>query len=230
MPTIAMMSDNYIFEQISLIHSPFRQASTVTRMNFSLQVNTKDKLTSVIKQESFPLKLFSEQEPSLSGKKRCLKHRQMRRHICCDCSFTQQPHACAVFIQFCHGSCNRWCQNIFGDSGNPGNKNLLTYFSRFEFQERGTLHLHTLIWVKDITLIRADLLQASIPWNNVNDAFLVADTEDGPFLSATLSQSKCLCAEPGRGPAAGIPVHGGRRMPKSARLHHNSFGLATVPH
>ena len=61
---------------------------------------------------------------------------------------------------------------------------MITYFYRFEFQSRGTLHLHMLVWVKDLALIRAGLLRASIPWDNRNDAFLVADTQK--------SSSSCL--------------------------------------
>lgn len=34
-----------------------------------------------------------------------------------------------------------------------------------------------LVWVKDVTLIRANLLHASIPWDNAEDAFVVADTQ-----------------------------------------------------
>ena len=34
-----------------------------------------------------------------------------------------------------------------------------------------------LVWVKDIASIRANLLKASIPWENAEDAFVVADTQ-----------------------------------------------------
>ncbi|KAL9977166.1 hypothetical protein ACROYT_G014544 [Oculina patagonica] len=44
-------------------------------------------------------------------------------------------------------------------------------------KERGTLHLHMLVWVKDLTKIRANLLHASILWENADDAFVVADTQ-----------------------------------------------------
>ena len=74
-------------------------------------------------------------------------------------------------------------KNIFGVRGT------LTYFYRFEFQERGTLHLHMLVWVKDVSVIRADLLQASIPWQNQNDAFLVADVQKSDRSSLSVNQS-----------------------------------------
>ena len=55
--------------------------------------------------------------------------------------------------------------------------NVVTYFYRFQFQSRGTLHLHMLVWVKGLTLIRSNLLTGSIPWGH-SDAFLVADTQE----------------------------------------------------
>ena len=71
-------------------------------------------------------------------------------------------------------NCNRWRQHVFSNQEQPTQSNLLTYFYRFEFQSRGTLHLHMLVWVKDLSLIRPNLLHASIPWENANDAFLIA--------------------------------------------------------
>ena len=89
-------------------------------------------------------------------------------------------HVAYTMEQISRGSltganCNRWRQHVFADTVNPANGNVLTFFYRFEFQERGTLHLHMLVWVKDTAVIQADLLQASIPWENQNDAFLVVD-------------------------------------------------------
>ena len=79
---------------------------------------------------------------------------------------------------------NRWRQHVFNNQQHPGQSNMLTYFYCMEFQSQGTLHLHILVWVKDLSLIRANLLHASIPWGNANDAFLVADTQK--------SSSSCL--------------------------------------
>lgn len=72
---------------------------------------------------------------------------------------------------------NRWQQHVFNNQEDPSQSNLLTYFYRMEFQSGGTLHLHMLVWVKDLSLIRTNLLHASIPWGNPNDASLVADTQ-----------------------------------------------------
>ena len=79
---------------------------------------------------------------------------------------------------------NRWWQHVFGNSHQPMDWNVLTYFYRFEFQSRGTLHLHMLVWVKHLALIRANLLRASIPWGNAEDTFIAADTQK--------SSSSCL--------------------------------------
>ena len=86
-------------------------------------------------------------------------------------------------------NCNRWQQHLFADTVNPANRNTLTYFYRFEFQEQGTLHLHWLVWVKDISVVRADLLQASIPWQNQSDAFLVADVQKSDHSPHSVNES-----------------------------------------
>ena len=75
------------------------------------------------------------------------------------------------------GNCNRWRTNVFTNLRDPTSKNLETFFYRFEFQKRGTLHLHMLVWVKDISATRADLLHDSVPWENAEDAFTVASIQ-----------------------------------------------------
>lgn len=79
---------------------------------------------------------------------------------------------------------NKWRQHVFSNQGQSTEANVLTCFYRFEFQSQGTLHLHMLVWVKDLSLIWANLLHASIPWNNANEPFVVADTQE--------SSSSCL--------------------------------------
>lgn len=72
-----------------------------------------------------------------------------------------------------------------------------------EFQQRGTLHLHMLVWLNHVSSIRADLLHASVPWDNAHDAFLVAHTQK--------SDKSCL-------PVNNVPdsfitdVHGNSRL------------------
>ena len=75
------------------------------------------------------------------------------------------------------GNCNRWRTHLLSSVNDPASKNVKAYFYRFEFQQRGTLHLHMLAWLDDLSSIRADLLHASVPWDNAHDAFLVAHTQ-----------------------------------------------------
>ena len=74
-------------------------------------------------------------------------------------------------------NCNQWRHNVFGNTQNPTDRNVITYFYQFEFQSWGAMHLHMLVWLKDLPVIRANLLHAFIPWGNANDTFLVADTQ-----------------------------------------------------
>ena len=75
------------------------------------------------------------------------------------------------------GNCNRWRTNVLTNLPHPTSKNLETFFYRFEFQKHSTLHLHMLVWVEDISATRADLLHASVPWANAEDAFTVASIQ-----------------------------------------------------
>ena len=82
------------------------------------------------------------------------------------------------------GNSNRWRTHVLCNVHDPPSKNVRTYFYRFEFQQRGTVHLHMLVWVEDVSCIQADLMHASVPWDNARDAFLVANTQksDRPCL------------------------------------------------
>lgn len=44
---------------------------------------------------------------------------------------------------------NRWKSHIFGNAFSADQKNVQAYFYRFEVQQRGTLHLHMLVWMED---------------------------------------------------------------------------------
>ena len=43
-----------------------------------------------------------------------------------------------------------------------------------------------LVWVKNLSLIQTNLLRTSIPWDNANDAFLVADTQQSSSFCLAL--------------------------------------------
>lgn len=62
------------------------------------------------------------------------------------------------------------------------------YFYTFEFQERGTLHLHMLVRVKDLSVIRANLLHASIPWENAGHIHCGRHPKVQPFLPTINNQ------------------------------------------
>lgn len=85
------------------------------------------------------------------------------------------------------GNSNRWRTHVLCNVHDPPSKNVRTYFYRFEFQQRRTVHLHMLVWLEDVSCIRADLMHASVPWDNARDAFLVANTKSliDPVCSST---------------------------------------------
>lgn len=121
--------------------------------------------------------------------------------------------------------------DLFSNQQHPTESNLLTYFYRFEFQSRGTLHLHMLVWVKDLSLIRANLLHASISWNNANDAFLVADTQQ-----PSSSSSSCLplCDTPDffiqrADGSMHLQFHFTEQdLSRNLRMHHNASWCTTM--
>ena len=66
----------------------------------------------------------------------------------------------------CGSNTNRWTNHLFSYKRKKNQKNVLTYFYRFEFQDRGTGYLHMLVWLKDITKIKLEAVRADIPWSN----------------------------------------------------------------
>ena len=73
------------------------------------------------------------------------------------------------------GNSNRWRTHVLSNVHDPAAKNVRTFFYRFEFQQRGTLHLHMLVWLEDVSCIRADLKNASLwrtPKSQINLLYL----------------------------------------------------------
>ena len=60
-----------------------------------------------------------------------------------------------------------------------------TYFYRFEFQNRGIVHVHLLVWLKDI---RLPLLRGDIPWSDNNLAFQVSNLQKSDKACLELNQ------------------------------------------
>ena len=75
------------------------------------------------------------------------------------------------------GNSNRLRAHVLSNVNDPASKNVKTFFYRFEFQQRGTLHLHILVWLDDVCSIRADVMHASVPWENAHETFLVSNTQ-----------------------------------------------------
>lgn len=63
----------------------------------------------------------------------------------------------------CGTSDLRWKDHLFGTGNRRTRDNVNTWFFRFEFQGRGTIHLHLLVWLKDIHHMQYPLIRADIP-------------------------------------------------------------------
>ena len=72
----------------------------------------------------------------------------------------------------CGSNDKRWSNHVFSYNRIAKYPNVRTYFYRFEFQNRGTLHIHLLIWLKDITKTQHQFIRADIPRTNPQLAFL----------------------------------------------------------
>ena len=73
----------------------------------------------------------------------------------------------------CGSNSNKWSNYVFSHNNSKTQKNIKTYFYRFEFQQHSTVHLHLLVWLKNIKTIQYKLIRADIPWENPDCAFLV---------------------------------------------------------
>lgn len=87
----------------------------------------------------------------------------------------------------CGSNSARWSDHLFQQDMPSAEKNVLTYFYRFEFQKRGTLHLHLLVWVKDISHIQYSRIRADIPSYDRKLGFLAQrlqkSKDKSPFLA-----------------------------------------------
>ena len=73
--------------------------------------------------------------------------------------------------------------------------NVLTYFYLFEFQGRGTVHVHLLVWLKDIKRIRLNLLRADIPWSHPDVSFDVAHQQKSDKGAMPLNDSATVVSQ-----------------------------------
>ena len=89
----------------------------------------------------------------------------------------------------CGSNTKRWKNHLFAKKSDPSANNVTNYFYRFEFRKRGTLHAHILIWLDDINDVDVTKLSATIPWGNVEEAFLVYDLQKSRTSSLPLRQA-----------------------------------------
>lgn len=91
-------------------------------------------------------------------------------------------HIAHVLEQYIRGylcgmNTNRWKNHLFAKRSDPSVNNVSNYFYRFEFQKRGTLHAHILLWLDDMNEVDVSKLSATTPWANLEEAFLVYDLQ-----------------------------------------------------
>ena len=73
----------------------------------------------------------------------------------------------------CGSTSQKWSEHVFSYNKIANYPNIKTFFYRFEFQERGTVHLHMLVWLEDIRRTQHQFLRAEIPRSHPDLAFLV---------------------------------------------------------
>lgn len=88
----------------------------------------------------------------------------------------------------CGTNTNRWKDHLFAKKSDPSSNNVTNYFYRVEFQKRGTLHTHILIWLEDMNEVDITELSATIPWGNVEEAFQVYDLQKSSSSALPLRQ------------------------------------------
>ena len=59
-----------------------------------------------------------------------------------------------------------WSNHIFNYNNIPGYSNVNMLLYRFEFQQRGTVHMHMLVFLKDMRQVRLKTICGDIPWSS----------------------------------------------------------------
>ena len=73
----------------------------------------------------------------------------------------------------CGSTCQKWSEHVFSYNKIANYPNIKTFFYRFEFQERGIVHLHMLVWLKDIRRTQHQFFRVDIPRSHPDLVFLV---------------------------------------------------------
>ena len=87
----------------------------------------------------------------------------------------------------CGSNDSRWTEHIFNYNGLQNRNNVNTYFYRFEFQGRGTVHLHLLVWLKNMKQIQHSFIRADVPWEDLGIAFDVQNLQPADSGSLPLN-------------------------------------------
>ncbi len=65
----------------------------------------------------------------------------------------------------CGSNSTNWTNHVFSYNHIRNKKNVTTYFYRFEFQKRGTVHIHLLVWFNNIAYIDYKHIRGDLPEN-----------------------------------------------------------------
>ena len=66
--------------------------------------------------------------------------------------------------------------------------NVANYFYFFEFQETGTVHMHLLVWLNNLTQIDLHYIQGDIPWADVDFTYLIYNLQSSDKGSLNIDE------------------------------------------
>jgi hypothetical protein len=97
----------------------------------------------------------------------------------------------------CGSSNTKWSNYIFSYNQIAGRETVKAYFYRFEFQQRGTVHLHLLVWLNNLSKVQHQHIRADIPTTNPKLSYLVhkLQTSDKPSHSLNLQNEESFFQE-----------------------------------
>jgi hypothetical protein len=89
----------------------------------------------------------------------------------------------------CGSNDSRWKSHLFAHCRKTGENNVLNYFYRFEFQKRGTVHMHILVWLKRLQQTRVEHVRADIPWGDLDSAYVVYNLQKSDKGSLPINET-----------------------------------------
>lgn len=97
----------------------------------------------------------------------------------------------------CGANDAKWRKHLLNDSKYTLTSNINTYFYRFEFQKRGTVHVHCLVWLKNIARIRYEHIRAELPTDDAKLAYFVNKCQLSNYSPLPLLESKTCITKTG---------------------------------